>query len=102
MPLWVRAWAARARARRKLRPPPSKDEWRVRTEQHLRRHAPGRSFADIGAMWQMHGRMPFVAEEAGATAVTAVDAMDPTPEYERSASAAARAFASCRATCTTR
>ena len=32
-------------------------------------------------MWQMHGRMPFVAEEAGARAATAVDAMDPTPEF---------------------
>lgn len=81
MPLWVRAWAARARARRKLRPPPSKEEWLITTEELLRRHVDGRSFADIGAMWQLHGRMPFVAEEAGATAVTAVDAMDPTPEY---------------------
>ncbi len=81
MPLWVRAWAARARAHRKLRPPPSKDEWRVRTEELLRRHVEGRSFADIGAMWEMHGRMAFVGEEAGAGTVTAVDAMDPTPEY---------------------
>ena len=81
MPLWVRAWAARARARRKLRPPPSKDEWRVRNEQLLRRHVDGRSFADIGAMWEMHGRMAFVAEEAGAAGVSAVDAMDPTAEY---------------------
>ena len=81
MPLWARAWAARARARRKLHPPPSKDDWRATTEELLRRHVEGRSFADIGAMWQMHGRMAFVAEEAGATAVTAADAMDPTPEY---------------------
>ena len=82
MPWLVRAWAALARARRKLRPPPSKDDWRVRNEELLRRRVPGRSFADIGAMWQMHGRMAFVAEEAGATgSVTAVDAMDPTPEY---------------------
>ena len=83
MSLWVRAWAAHARARRKLRPPPTKDEWRGRTEELLRAHAGGRSLADIGAMWQMHGRMAFVAEEAGATAVTAVDAMDPTTEYRR-------------------
>ena len=81
MPLWARAWAARARARRKLHAPPSKDEWRARTEELLRRHVGGRSFVDIGAMWQMHGRMAFVAEEAGATAVTAADAMDPTPAY---------------------
>ena len=82
MPLRVRAWGARARLRRKVHAPPSKAEWQRRTEELIRRHAPGGSFVDIGAMWQMHGRMPFVAEEAGATEVTAADAMDPTPECE--------------------
>jgi hypothetical protein len=82
MPLRVRAWGLRARLRRRAHPPPSKSDWQHRTEELIRRHAPGGSFVDIGAMWQMHGRMPFVAEEAGATAVTAVDAMDPTPEFE--------------------
>lgn len=82
MPLRVRAWGARARLRRKASPPPSKEEWQRRTEDLIRRHAAGRSFVDIGAMWQMHGRMAFVAEEAGAVAVSAVDAMDPTPEFE--------------------
>lgn len=82
MPLWVRTWGVRARIRRKAHPPPSKAEWRRKSEELIRRHAAGGSFADIGAMWQMHGRMPFVAEEAGATSVTAVDAMDPTPEFE--------------------
>jgi len=79
----VTAWATRARLRRKVHPPPSKAAWQRRTEALIRRHAPGGSFVDIGAMWQMHGRMAFVAEEAGATAVTAVDAMDPTPEFGR-------------------
>jgi len=83
MSLRVRAWGARARLRRKAHAPPSKADWQRRTEELIRRHAPGLSFADIGAMWQMHGRMPFVAEEAGATTVTAVDAMDPTPDFER-------------------
>ena len=82
MPLRVKAWGARARLRRKAKPPPPKSDWTGRTEELIRRHAPGGSFVDIGAMWQMHGRMPFVAEEAGATEVTAVDAMDPTPEFE--------------------
>ena len=82
MALRARAWGIRARLRRKAHPPPSLQEWQRRTEDLVRRHAPGRSFVDIGAMWQMHGRMPFVAEEAGATSVTAVDAMDPTPEFE--------------------
>ena len=83
MPLRVRAWAARARLRRKAHAPPSAQEWQRRTEDLVLRHAPGRSFVDIGAMWQMHGRIAFVAEEAGAKGVTAVDAMDPTPEFER-------------------
>ncbi len=42
----------------------------------------GRSFADVGAMWNVHGRYAFEAEEEGAARVTAVDAMAPTPEYE--------------------
>lgn len=83
MALTVRAWGLRARLRRKAHPPPSKTEWQRRTEELIRTHAPGGTFVDVGAMWEMHGRMSFVAEEAGATAVTAVDAMDPTPEFER-------------------
>ncbi|MGI8944928.1 MAG: class I SAM-dependent methyltransferase [Thermoleophilaceae bacterium] len=82
MRLRVGAWGTRARLRRKADPPPSGQEWQRRTEELVRRHAPGGSFIDVGAMWQMHGRMPFVAEEAGATSVTALDAMDPTPEFE--------------------
>lgn len=42
----------------------------------------GRSFVDVGAMWSVHGRYSFEAEEAGAAQVTAVDAMAPTPEFE--------------------
>jgi hypothetical protein len=83
MPLRVKAWGARARLRRKAAAPPSKAEWTHRSEELIRRHAPGGSFVDIGAMWRMNGHMPFVAEEAGATRVTAVDAMDPTPEFEQ-------------------
>ena len=39
------------------------------------RHAAGRSFLDVGAMWSVHGRIAFVAEQAGATRVTALDVM---------------------------
>ena len=46
------------------------------------RHAAGRSFADIGAMWKVHGEVAFAAEAAGATAVTALDVMAATPEFE--------------------
>ena len=42
----------------------------------------GRSFADVGAMWSVHGRVSFEAEEGGASAVTAVDGMEPTAEFE--------------------
>jgi hypothetical protein len=34
-------------------------------------------------MWGIDGRIAFVAEEAGASRVTAVDVTDPTPAYER-------------------
>jgi len=44
--------------------------------------AAGRSFADIGCMWKVHGAIAFAAEAAGATEVTAIDLMAPTPEYE--------------------
>lgn len=41
----------------------------------------GRSFVDVGAMWGIHGRSSFMAEEHGATAVTALDIIEETPEY---------------------
>lgn len=49
---------------------------------HIRRHAPGKSFADIGCMWGVNGEHAFIAEEAGATRVVAVDVFGPTPEFE--------------------
>ena len=48
----------------------------------MRRHAAGKSFCDVGCMWRAHGRIAFVAEEAGAAPVTGVDVMEPTPEFE--------------------
>jgi len=53
-----------------------------RLPEYIRRYAPGRSFADIGCMWGVNGEYAFIAEEAGATAVTAVDVFGPTPEFE--------------------
>jgi SAM-dependent methyltransferase len=50
--------------------------------EHIRRHAPGRSFADIGCMWGVNGEYAFAAEAAGATRVVAVDVFGPTPEFE--------------------
>ncbi len=53
-----------------------------RLPEYIERHAPGRSFADIGCMWGVNGRYSFLAEAAGATTVTAVDVFGPTPEFE--------------------
>ncbi|HET9530325.1 MAG TPA: SAM-dependent methyltransferase, partial [Blastocatellia bacterium] len=48
----------------------------------IRKYAPGRSFVDIGCMWGIDGEFSFIAEEAGATLVKAVDVFGPTPEFE--------------------
>src|SRR5437879_2398461 len=53
-----------------------------RLPEFIRNHAPGKSFADIGCMWGVNGEYSFLAETAGATAVTAVDVFGPTPEFE--------------------
>ena len=53
-----------------------------RLPEYIRNHAGGRSFADIGCMWGVNGEYSFIAEDAGATAITAVDVFGPTPEFE--------------------
>ncbi|UCC64484.1 MAG: DUF1698 domain-containing protein [Anaerolineae bacterium] len=53
-----------------------------RLPEYIRAYAPGRSFVDIGCMWGVNGEYAFVAEEAGATVVKAVDVFGPTPEFE--------------------
>lgn len=53
-----------------------------RLPEYIRRHAPGKTFADIGCMWGVNGEYSFLAEEAGAVAVKAVDVFGPTPEFE--------------------
>lgn len=71
------AWITANRLRRKLvrrRRPFDREEL-------VRRYAAGRSFADVGCMYGANGRIAFVAEESGASGVTAFDAMEETPEY---------------------
>jgi Methyltransferase domain len=51
-------------------------------EQLVRRHAAGRTFCDVGCMWKVSGRIAFVAEEAGATAVTGVDVLPASAEFD--------------------
>jgi SAM-dependent methyltransferase len=53
-----------------------------RLPEYIRRHAPGKSFADIGCLWGVNGEYAFLAEEAGATRVVGVDVFGPTPEFE--------------------
>jgi Methyltransferase domain len=43
--------------------------------------APGRSFLDVGALWNVDGATAFRAEEQGATAVTAMDVSAETDTY---------------------
>jgi hypothetical protein len=50
-------------------------------EDLVARLAPGRSFLDVGALWSVDGAIAFAAREAGATRVTAVDVMAPTPAF---------------------
>jgi SAM-dependent methyltransferase len=77
-PILTRAWLAAFRGRRavgrRLRPAPPREEL-------IRRHAPGRSFLDVGCMWSVDGAVAFLAEEVGATAVTGVDLMAPSQRY---------------------
>jgi 2-polyprenyl-3-methyl-5-hydroxy-6-metoxy-1,4-benzoquinol methylase len=76
----TRLWIDAARMRRRLArarglTPPR--------EQLVERHVRGKSFADIGCMWNVDGAIAFAAEAAGATAVTGVDLMPPTPQFQR-------------------
>jgi 2-polyprenyl-3-methyl-5-hydroxy-6-metoxy-1,4-benzoquinol methylase len=48
----------------------------------LREHAQGHSVVDIGCMWGVNGEYSFIAEEAGAASVKAVDVFPATPEFE--------------------
>jgi hypothetical protein len=46
-------------------------------------HVPGRSFVDVGCMWNVHGAYAFHAVTSGATEVSGVDLMPPTSEFVR-------------------
>lgn len=74
----IATWLVGARARRRLQRRRAPLEPR---EELIRRHAPGRSFADVGCMWSVDGAIAFLAEEAGATRVTGIDLLAPTPAY---------------------
>lgn len=74
------AWLGSAWLRRRLARPAAED----RTEswhRFIREHAPGRSFADIGGLYAIHGENALLAEEVGASQVTLFDAGEPTPKF---------------------
>jgi hypothetical protein len=76
--LGARAWILRGRLKRRLarrRPAPGREDL-------IRRHAAGRSFADVGCMWRIDGALCFLAEEAGATSVTGIDVMPASERFE--------------------
>jgi SAM-dependent methyltransferase len=54
-----------------------------RLPEHIRSHASGKSWVDIGCMWGVDGGHAFLAEESGAYPVTGIDVFGPTPEFER-------------------
>lgn len=72
---WLTTGRAQRNVKRGLRPYGSHEEV-------IREIVPGRSFADVGAMWNVHGRNAFIAEDAGATKVTGVDVMNPTDTFK--------------------
>jgi hypothetical protein len=75
MPVLARTWLTAARVRRRMLRSPQAREGLVT------RFAPGRSFADIGCMWSVDGAIAFLAESAGATAVTGLDVMPASARF---------------------
>jgi ubiquinone/menaquinone biosynthesis C-methylase UbiE len=53
------------------------DLWR----ELIARHAPAKSFVDVGCMWRVSGDYAFWAHERGAARVTGVDVDPATPEF---------------------
>jgi hypothetical protein len=73
---WIaEAWVVVNRLRRRINKP-TRDNWFRQRHGFIEKHAPGRSFADIGGLYQLHGDIAFRAEAAGATEVTLFDSGD--------------------------
>ena len=53
-----------------------------RYKEIIARHARGRSFVDIGCLWQVHGAYAFYAFEHGASRVVGVDVNPATAEFQ--------------------
>ena len=74
---WLRVWLKSALATT----PSHGDLWGDR-EQLIRRLAPGKSFLDLGGMFDISGRVGFLAEEAGAERVVLFDVLDPSEQFQ--------------------
>jgi hypothetical protein len=75
MSLISEAWVFLNRLQRRIRRPPTDEGWAPR-HQFIDQYAPGRSFADIGGLFQLHGEVALRAHRAGATQVTVFDCGD--------------------------
>lgn len=82
MSLLTRSWVTSGRVARAVRqrldrrgPTPSSSRWDLRYR-WIEQHAGGRSFLDVGGLFQVAGDVAFAAEAAGATEVALLDAGD--------------------------
>jgi 2-polyprenyl-3-methyl-5-hydroxy-6-metoxy-1,4-benzoquinol methylase len=77
---WLTKWS-RAREAKRLgyRDGRPEDLWRTL----IARHAPGRTFVDVGCMWNVDGDYAFVAAQSGAAAVTGIDVAPATEAFLR-------------------
>jgi hypothetical protein len=80
MSLAMSAWLAAGRLRGRRRYVKDHPE---RRRELVRRLCAGRSFVDVGGMWNVHGEVAFLAESAGAERVVLFDAMEATEEFRR-------------------
>src|SRR3954451_11723407 len=53
----------------------------IGNDELVRKYAKGKTFADIGCMWGINGLYSFIAEESGASRVTAVDVYEESEEF---------------------
>jgi len=49
----------------------------------IAKYVPGKTFVDVGCMWKVDGAYSFHALRSGASAVTGIDMMEPTPGFCR-------------------
>lgn len=73
---WItESWVFLRRIRRRIGKP-SREASQAERHLWIDKHAPGRSFADVGGLFQLHGEMAYRAETAGAAEVTLFDSGD--------------------------